>query len=59
MEPIFTENKISRGRLKTFELVDLLGELVGKDYDVSGTYESDGGFKFVISKKVPKPPPVA
>jgi len=49
-EPIFTENKISRGRLRTFDLTGLLEDLVGKDYAVDCSYEPDGGFRFVISK---------
>jgi hypothetical protein len=55
-EPIFSENKIARGRLRTFDLTNLLVELVGKDYDVAGLYERDGGYRFVISKKQPEPP---
>jgi hypothetical protein len=55
-EPVFTENKIARGRLRTFGLAPLLGDIVGNDYDVRASYEPDGGFKFVISKKPPAPP---
>jgi anti-sigma28 factor (negative regulator of flagellin synthesis) len=55
-EPIFSENKISRGRLRTFDLTSLLNDLVGKEYDVAGFHERAGGYKFVISKKQPEPP---
>ena len=54
-EPVFTEKKIARGRLRTFGLATLLGDIVGDDYDVLASYELDGGFKFVISKKPPAP----
>jgi hypothetical protein len=36
-------------------MATLLGDLVGNDYDVQASYEPDGGFKFVISKKPPTP----
>ncbi len=55
-EPIFSENKISRGRLRTYDLTKLLGELVGKEYEVAGFYEAGGGYRFVISKKHPENP---
>jgi hypothetical protein len=55
-EPIFTENKIARGRLRSYPLPGLLSELVGTDYDVVSTYDVYGGFKFVISSKPPAPP---
>ncbi len=54
-EPVFTENKIARGRLRTFGLATLLGDIVGDDYGVLASYESDGGFKFIITKKPPMP----
>lgn len=53
-DPIFTENKITRGRLRTYPLAGLLGELVGKDYEVLAAYE-DRGFRFVISPRQPVP----
>jgi hypothetical protein len=55
-DPIFTENRITRGRLKTYPLPSLLSEYVGKDYDLVATYDIDGAFKFVISKKQPSIP---
>jgi len=58
-EPVFTENKISRGRLKTFNLATLLSELVGTEYDVLASYGADGGFRFVISKKQAAPSDVS
>ncbi len=54
-EPVFTENRIARGRLRTFNLASLLVELVGTDYDVLASYAADGGFRFVISKKQAAP----
>jgi hypothetical protein len=50
-DPVFTEGKITRGRLKIFGLASLLSEIVGKDYDVLAAYDADQGFKFNISKK--------
>lgn len=55
-EPIFSENSIMRGRLRTYTLPTLLSELVGEDYTVVATHEVGGGFKFVISKKPEAPP---
>ena len=54
-EPIFSENRIERGRLRTYTLSSLLSGLVGKEYDVVSTHEAGGGFKFVISKKPQAP----
>jgi hypothetical protein len=50
-EPIFTEARIMRGRLKTYPLTNLLSELVGMNYDLEVAEEVDGGFRFVISRK--------
>lgn len=50
-EPIFSEKGVTRGRLRTLSVTDILRELVGKEYDLTATYDTDGGFKFVISKK--------
>jgi len=58
-EPIFTENKIVRGRMRSYPLPGLLGEIVGEGYVVSCTYDVDGGFRFVISSKPKAAPPVA
>ncbi len=55
-EPIFSENRIARGRLRTFNLSSLLRDLVGKDYEVAATHELGGAFRFVISKKPPTTP---
>ena len=55
-EPIFTEKRITRGRLRTFPLTSILSELVGKDYGLVATHDQDGGFRFVISKKQPGDP---
>jgi hypothetical protein len=55
MEPVFNEKGISRGRLRTFDLTSLLGDLVGKEFEVAGSYDPDGGFSFIISKAQPEP----
>ncbi|MGA2874626.1 MAG: hypothetical protein ABSE82_03710 [Nitrososphaerales archaeon] len=49
-EPIFTANKITRGRLRTYPLTSLLTEMIGKDYDLEAIHDVDGGFRFIISK---------
>ena len=56
-EPVFTENKITRGRLRTYNLTRLISDLVGVDYEVAATYDADGGFRFVVSKKQEQHPP--
>jgi hypothetical protein len=55
-DPIFTEGKITRGRLRTFGLANLITDIVGKDRDVIAAYDGDKGFMFVISKKATVPP---
>ena len=55
-DPIFTEGKITRGRLRTFGLANLITDIVGKDRDVIAAYDGDKGFMFVISKRPTVPP---
>lgn len=49
-DPVFRENGVTRGGLRTLALTSVFRELVGKDYDISAT-EEDGGYKFLVSKK--------
>jgi hypothetical protein len=55
-EPIFTELRILRGRLRTFPLASLIRDIVGEGHDVLAQYDGPDGYKFTISKS-PVPPP--
>ncbi len=55
-DPIFTEIRIVRGRLRSFGLATLISEIVGKDHDVVALYDGAESYKFIISKKQPAPP---
>ncbi|MDG6995642.1 MAG: hypothetical protein JRN52_06950 [Nitrososphaerota archaeon] len=50
-DPIFMENKILRGGIRTLELTDVFREVVGKDFDISLLRDGSDDFKLIASKK--------
>jgi hypothetical protein len=50
-EPVFTEGKVTRGRLRVMGLATLISDIVGDDHVVAARYDVDEGYKFIISKK--------
>jgi len=54
-EPVFTEIRILRGRLRTFGLATIISEIVGPNHDVVALYDGPEGYKFIVSKKTAVP----
>ena len=50
-EPIFTQNKILRGRVRTLRLTEVFKEVVGNDFEISIIQDGTDGFKLLAGKK--------
>jgi hypothetical protein len=55
-DPVFTEGRVTRGRLRIMGLATLISEIVGDLHEVVATYDGAEGYKVIITKKTTASP---